>query len=328
LVADVEPDAPFDHFVLEIYEDGGLDIWDATDRNTDPGFLVGPGCEDVFPFATGPTEIFLPAGSPVLRIDDLPVQMASPGQAGVAILSGEITYNSSAPQGDLVMKQWQGQTMRRTPGGLETLPAGDVFESFHLLIDAGQAAGDTLLTSDTLRISVSDEYVLQRGSVWAVNLVADLHPNARLGNYVIRLVDSTFVEFEDRDLGTPIYADLAGGTYPILSAELTVSAGGLANSLVNWPNPFNPPSEITRIGFILADDAYVDIEIFTITGDLVATITTDSFRPAGSHYDRDTWTGLNGAGHIVQPGTYFCRVTARYGSGRTEEVKRKLAVMR
>jgi hypothetical protein len=328
LVADIEPDAPFDHFVMEIREDGGLDIVDATDRNRDPGLIGGPDCEDVFPFSTGPTEIFLPAGSPVLKVEGLPVQMASPGQAGVMFMSGEIAYNSSVPQGDLLMKQWRGQTMMRTRDGLEAIPAGDVFESFHLLVDTELVGSDTLLTSDSLRIYVSGEYVLERGSVRTVSLVCDLRPGARLGNYVVRFGDSTFIEFEDRDLGTPIYTDLAGGAYPILSAELTVSAGQLASSFVNWPNPFNPKSEMTNIGFILAEDAYVDIEIFTLTGDLVASVAADSFRGAGPHYDEDTWAGLNGAGHIVQPGTYFCRITARYGSGRTEEVRRKLAVMR
>jgi flagellar hook assembly protein FlgD len=101
----------------------------------------------------------------------------------------------------------------------------------------------------------------------------------------------------------------------------------LASSFSNWPNPFNPGYEATTIGFVLEEEAHVDIEIFTITGELVKTIATGVHSPAGAHDDH-AWTGLNNSGHVVIPGTYLCRVTARYSSGRVEDVKRKVAVIR
>jgi hypothetical protein len=204
----------------------------------------------------------------------------------------------------------------------------EIFNSIHLLLDGEPVASDTSLTADTLSIDIGGECVLPRGSVTPVALVCDLRPGARLGNYVMRFDDSTFVEFADRDLGTAVHGDIPGRDYPVLSAELTVGAGSLASSFVNWPNPFNPAKEVTNIGFILAEDAHVDIEVFTITGELVATITSGSLRSEGPHDDEDTWAGLNDAGQTVQPGTYLCRITARYVSGHGEEVTRKLAVLR
>jgi hypothetical protein len=328
LVADVEPDVPFDHFVLEVHQENCLDLVDATDLNHDPGLVESPDCDGLFPFSTGPTEIFLPAGSPVVRIFEMPVQMAYPGQVGVTFFSGEIAYNSSAPQGDLVVKHWRGQILRRTPDGLVAASGSEIFSSIHLLLDGEPVASDTSLTGDTLSIGVGGEYVLARGSVTPVALACDLRPVARPGNYVIRFGDSTFVGFADRDLGTAIHGDIPGRDYPVFSAELTLGAGELANSFVNWPNPFNPAKEATNIGFILAEDAHVDIEVFTITGELVATITSGSLRSEGPHDDEDTWGGLNDAGQTVQPGTYLCRITARYLSGHREEVTRKLAVIR
>jgi hypothetical protein len=121
---------------------------------------------------------------------------------------------------------------------------------------------------------------------------------------------------------------LAGQDYPIHTAEIVLEEAGLASTFVNWPNPFNPDKQVTNIGFVLGEDAHVDIEVFTITGELVKRVCINSFRPAGSHDREDVWDGQDGSGHMVQPGTYFCRITARYASGRTEEARRKVAVTR
>jgi hypothetical protein len=79
---------------------------------------------------------------------------------------------------------------------------------------------------------------------------------------------------------------------------------------------------------VLSEGAHVDIEMFTITGELVRKLSTGSFRSAGPQDEQDVWDGTSDAGRLVQPGTYFCRITARYGSGRTEEARRKVAVTR
>jgi hypothetical protein len=116
--------------------------------------------------------------------------------------------------------------------------------------------------------------------------------------------------------------------YPLTSAEVSLSVGDLEKSFTNYPNPFNPSrGENTIIGFAISEDAYIDIEIYTITGQSVKTVAINSFRTSGS-YQSDFWTGINAKNLKVVPGTYFCRITARYVSGREESFRRKIAILR
>jgi hypothetical protein len=72
----------------------------------------------------------------------------------------------------------------------------------------------------------------------------------------------------------------------------------------NWPNPFNP---ITNIGFGIKEQAYVSLRIYDAAGRLVTTLIDES-RPAG-WYD-EAWDGRDDAGRPVSSGVYFCRLSA------------------
>jgi len=145
---------------------------------------------------------------------------------------------------------------------------------------------------------------------------------------VFQIRDSLFVELVDEQLGTSIVPILEGGQYPSLLAELAVSSVNLERSFTNFPNPFNPAlGEVTTIGFVLDDQADIDLSVFSITGEKIRDIVRRAPRAVGPH-QIDTWDGFNGAGEPVAPGTYYCRITAHYASGRTEHVKRKVAVVR
>jgi hypothetical protein len=327
LLADVEADTEFDHFILRIYRESGLSITDATDLAHDPGFVNATGCSEVLPFTTGVTNILLPAGAPTIRVSSLPVEIAFPGQMGMTFFTAELTYGGSGHEGDLVMNHWRGRVLRRTSGGFEPVSGDQVFGKVRLISDAQTVAIDSTLSGDSLLLHIDSEYVVASGSARMIDIACDIKPDAVEGNYVVEFTDSTFAEFEDRDLSTIIYPELAGGDYPVLTAEISVTPGNLASSFTNWPNPFNSTREVTTIGFVLTEDADVDIEVFTITGELVRTIVSSARRSAGA-YDKDTWAGLNDSGITVIPGTYYCRITARYTSGRVEDVKRKVAVVR
>ena len=161
-----------------------------------------------------------------------------------------------------------------------------------------------------------------------MRLTAAIRPDAAPGNYVVRFDDSTCLRITDHNLATAVHPVLSGESYPFLSAEVSVSAVGLEASYANYPNPFNPDiDDYTTITYVLAEDARVDLEVFTVTGAAVRGVVLDAFRAAGAHSD-DFWYGVNDNGRVVLPGTYFCRITARYVSGRTETFKRKIAVVR
>jgi parallel beta-helix repeat protein len=77
--------------------------------------------------------------------------------------------------------------------------------------------------------------------------------------------------------------------------------------LQNYPNPFNPE---TWIPFKLAENAYVEIRIYDITGKLVRRLDL-GYREAGSYTNRNRaayWDGRNELGERVASGVYVYRL--------------------
>jgi len=74
--------------------------------------------------------------------------------------------------------------------------------------------------------------------------------------------------------------------------------------LVNYPNPFNPT---TQISFSLPSDSYVTLEVYNIMGQRVTSLVND-YRQAGNY--TVTWDGRNDAGSSVASGIYFYRIQA------------------
>jgi len=70
----------------------------------------------------------------------------------------------------------------------------------------------------------------------------------------------------------------------------------------NWPNPFNPS---TTIAFNLSAPAAVELSIYNLRGQRVATLVNDQM-PAGRHLTR--WHGQDDYGQSVASGVYFCRL--------------------
>lgn len=77
----------------------------------------------------------------------------------------------------------------------------------------------------------------------------------------------------------------------------------------NYPNPLNPE---TWIPFVLINDAYVEIRIFGMNGDLVRKFDL-GYRPMGIYDSKRKavyWDGTNESGEPVSSGTYFYNISA------------------
>ncbi|MBN2185411.1 MAG: T9SS type A sorting domain-containing protein [Candidatus Krumholzibacteriota bacterium] len=74
--------------------------------------------------------------------------------------------------------------------------------------------------------------------------------------------------------------------------------------VVSYPNPFNPS---TLIRFELPEAMHVRLDIYNVSGQLVATL-EDGFREAGIH--DMPWNGMNSSGVSVGSGVYFYRLQA------------------
>ncbi|MFZ5980038.1 MAG: Ig-like domain-containing protein [Candidatus Zixiibacteriota bacterium] len=328
LFSDIEADVPYDHFSLSIPFSNNIVLTDATDTSLTPGLVLAAGCAAVFPFITQTAYIYLPAGRPVLETANLPVQNSFPGQGDITLLDWPLTYDSPSLEGEILINELNGRLLQRSSQGLSEVGDNPVFDAVYLMIDDELVAWDSSLSGGVLHLAPVEAYTVARGDSLTLQLKAAIKADAPLGNYVFRFDDSTFLNITDKNLLTQVYAELSNGSYPLYAVEMSLSAPDLGRSFVNYPNPFIPSrGEVTTISYNLSEDAYVDIEIFSITGEAVSEVTLNSLRAQGVHQS-DVWAGLNDKGRRVAAGTYFCRITARYVSGREESFRRKIAVIR
>ncbi len=328
LLADIEADAPYEHFLLQVMSGQSFEIVDATDTTATPGLQTSVGCSESLPFVSGLTEVYLPAGRPMVSVQSLPVQVTYPGQTDVGVFSGLLTYGSAVPQGSLSLLGLTGRVYQRGPEGSLAVDASVVFERVVVEIAGVEAGRVEAPVGDSVTIGFVSPVTVAHSAELGMQMFCDLKPGVLRGNYFVEFGDSTFLEIEDQNLASAVYPTLAGGNFPVYTAELSVSAAGLEESFANYPNPFNPHVDgATTITYVLTEAAKVDIEIFSITGALVKAVVIDGTRGAGTHQE-DVWAGANDVGRMVIPGTYFCRITARYVSGHEETVRRKIAVVR
>jgi hypothetical protein len=272
--------------------------------------------------------IIQPAGRPGMSADSRAVTIAYQGQTDVPLLEFDIDYTQPVIQGDLSFNGLNTRVYKRTSTGLSPINASSLVMSVALW------ANDSLLTvaappsTQTLSVSLPQALTIRQGDQLHVQIKGDICLTAECVNYVFALEDSLAVALEDPQLLASINPLLLGGEYPLLGAELSVTGASLGESFSNYPNPFIATGgEGTTIVFVLPEPARVDIAVFTVTGDLVINLVSNDYRDMGEH-QTDRWFGLNGSGRAVVPGTYFCRLTARYESGREETVQRKVAVLR
>ncbi|PKK85034.1 MAG: hypothetical protein CVT49_00390 [candidate division Zixibacteria bacterium HGW-Zixibacteria-1] len=327
LIGDVEIASPYDHFMVILESQNVITFRDLNDPAHYPDFLADEGCQLGFPFSTDVTSIYLPAGRPVILISEMPTQLTFAGGTDVSIWKAGLSYASEVSQGDVGFSSLNGRVYRRTHSGIEVLPSDKIFDAVYLLFNDEVVAIDTVLEGDSVRLHLPAPYTISRGDNLEIGIRCDIDSSAENGNCFIRFDDSSFVNIIDLNLATAIIPVIDAISYPISTADLSLMSTDLEHSFTNYPNPFIPSERPTIIGFVLDEDAYVDIEIFSITGDAVREVVMNSYRAAGS-YNSDTWTGDNDSGLDVLPGTYFCRITARYNSGRTESFRRKIAVIR
>jgi hypothetical protein len=327
LVADIEADVPYSYFKLQIAATTSILLQDAVDSNHVPVLVALSGCGTGFPFETAYTQVFFPAGRPLVTPAIPGLRLAFPGQPGVGVFQGTLGYVNATPQSDLGVRQVTGTFWQRTANGLVSAAPASVFSSLNLSIAGTTVATDSSLNADSVVFALPTDYILSTGAQVDVRIDGDIRADAALGNYVIQLADSTFMSVVDVSRATSVFPLLAGN-YPVWSAELSVAKGELETSFSNFPNPFIPSrGEITTLAYVLSEDATLNIEVYATTGQAVATLADNLFRAAGSYTDL-VWSGQNDAGHEVAPGAYLCRIRATYSSGRTEQFTRKIAVLR
>lgn len=328
LIADIEADVPYDHFGLSLTASTNIDLFDAVDSTHLPNLSTTFGCSTGFPFQTAFTQILLPAGRPTWTPQAASTQAIFPLQTSVNIFSANLDYINSSAKAELGIRALRAGFWRRTGAGLTAAATASVFDVVHLFLSGVNVASDSILAADSLVFVLPTEFDVSTGSQHTFELRGDIRAGAALGNYLLQFGDSSFLEVVDKGRSVQVFPLLSAGNYPVWSAELSLIAADLKSSFSNYPNPFIPSrAEITRFAYVLAEDATLDIKIYTTTGSAVRDLARDLFRASGSYTDL-TWDGLNERGLPVAPGVYLCKVTARYSSGQTDRFIRRIAVLR
>jgi hypothetical protein len=149
-----------------------------------------------------------------------------------------------------------------------------------------------LMLSDTLRTTELRSYVV----------LVTAAASAPGGSYQLDLGGESVFTLSDAQAGVPVSAAIAGD-------DLRSSVFTLIESVQVVPNPFTPGKQPAAIAYVLAQDAPVAIEIFTLLGDRVWSRSI----PAGDDGGRAglnevAWDGRNTAGQAVRNGVYHCRI--------------------
>ncbi len=119
----------------------------------------------------------------------------------------------------------------------------------------------------------------------------------------------------------------AGQAFPFWTAASGLGAEVLADSYINFPNPFAAGRDETRFAFNLAEPATVSLKIWTPRGESVITLLNGEALGDGLYQDL-AWDGRNGSGQTVRNGVYLAELNVQYESGASERLLRKVAVVR
>ncbi|RKX99412.1 MAG: hypothetical protein DRP54_07300 [Spirochaetes bacterium] len=117
---------------------------------------------------------------------------------------------------------------------------------------------------------------------------------------------------------TPSFESVKSAGNFIQSALVQIrSASRLA--AFNYPNPFNPRTQTTKITFFNPlDSSTITIKIFTITGKLVRDLSLKTPQSSGSI--EVEWDGRNGRGQIVRNGIYVAIIKLSDGTKMTVKI--------
>jgi hypothetical protein len=156
------------------------------------------------------------------------------------------------------------------------------------------AAGEPALAlADTIPGQTARTYVL---------LVSGA-ANAPAGTYQVDLAGNGVFDIRETLTDLPVAAVMPPGE------SLTSSVFTLFEDVQVVPNPFVPGMETAGITYVLAGDAPVEIEIFTLFGDRVWSQSIPAGDPGGrAGLNAVPWDGKNESGQSVRNGVYHCRV--------------------
>jgi hypothetical protein len=118
-----------------------------------------------------------------------------------------------------------------------------------------------------------------------------------------------------------------GTSFPAWSQSGQFGAESLAESYMNFPNPFAAGRDETTFAFFLPTSGRVSLRLMTMRGEVVRTLLEGVELAPGMHQDT-VWDGRNGKSKTVITGVYIAELSVRFDNGQSERHLHKVAVVR
>lgn len=111
-----------------------------------------------------------------------------------------------------------------------------------------------------------------------------------------------------------IYArDIFGNQSSSETITFIVGSGDLEilGPVLNYPNPFAPPAQSTKICYMLNKDADVKIYFYNLVGQIIKKVNASKGSQGGhAGYNEVSWDGISDFGDVVSNGVYFIKIVS------------------
>jgi len=145
----------------------------------------------------------------------------------------------------------------------------------------------------------------------------------------IGISEAAHLESRFLDGTTMLVRSASTDTFPMFSDDVAIRSRVLAESFINYPNPFIAGCQSTDLEYFLEAEAEVSLKIYNIVGQLVKVIVPAQIQPVSNSLFRYTWDGRNGSGQIVLNGIYFAVLQIKpVQGGESKQLVLKIAVLK
>ena len=319
----LRPDAPTGTIEVVV----GAGSLRASDAVTGGSLPLEPAPGTSFPFSSGVGIIVVPADELTFSATSLMPPMLAPQAEGYPVQSLEITNPAGLGSGGI---QLNSLTLEQEVGPVAGPDLGQMLAAVNLLLGEEIVATTTGLEATATTVTLVPENPLIIPADQTLDLLVEviLAENTPSGVLELGLHLRGVVAGPPGGEGLTIrILPVSGQTFPFITEKGNVGGASLAESYINFPNPFAAGRESTTFAFNLPREGRVSLRLVTPHGELVTQLIQNESRPAG-FYQSDLWSGLNGNGVAVRNGVYLAELVVEFSDGSRERILRKVAVVR
>jgi len=290
---DVEADAPAGGFELIATSNCLV----ARDVNLDAAVAVVAAPGRSLPASSGLARLRPPSDDVVAGWHDRLPPLLPPGDERVEAL--RLVLVNPAPVGAAPV-ELTSLVVRTADRHGEALAAGAVLGGVTIEQDGSTWAdlSDPTETDSTVTVIGATPLTLAAGAEVELVVLISGRPGATADGLSLGVTEGDVICVQPGSTTLVAVRPAAGQIFPFWTAAAGLGAAGLADSYINFPNPFAAGREQTNFAFNLPESGRVSLRIWTPRGESVTTLLADLALDAGLYQDL-TWDGRNGKGQTV-----------------------------